>query len=270
MSDSLRIWGTDYTGVNGFKAKDANGNTHTYGIDSGGGGTPSLQSKTVTPSESVQTVTADSGYDGLSDVEVGAISGTYVGSQVARRSSSDLTTNGATVTTPAGYYAASASKSVASGSATTPATTIVALIEAEVTSSGQLRATASGSESVTPTVVEGYVSAGTAGTISVSGGSVSQLPTLAAQTITPNDTTQIIGAAGRWTLGPITVNPIPANRIDTSDATAAAGDIVSGKSAYVNGSKVNGSLVIQHYYTGSTAPSSSLGSDGDIYLQTGS
>lgn len=31
---------------------------------------------------------------------------------------------------------------------------------------------------------------------------------------------------------------------------------------------VAGGLVINKYYTGSTAPSSSLGNDGDLYLQT--
>ncbi len=54
---------------------------------------------------------------------------------------------------------------------------------------------------------------------------------------------------------------------DTTDATAGSGQILSGYSAYTNGAKISGSVVIQHYYTGSSAPAASLGADGDIYLQ---
>lgn len=92
-------------------------------------GAPSLQTKSVTytPTESAQTETvlADNGYDGLDEVNVsvGAISNTYVGTGITRRSSTDLTVSGATVTAPSGYYSASASKSVASGTAGTPTAT---------------------------------------------------------------------------------------------------------------------------------------------------
>ena len=49
--------------------------------------------------------------------------GTGITGNIASKSSSDLTASGATVTAPAGYYASSASKSVASGTAGTPTAT---------------------------------------------------------------------------------------------------------------------------------------------------
>ena len=82
-----------------------------------------LQSKTATPTESQQVIEADTGYYALDKVTVGAISSSYVGSGIARKSSSDLTVSGATVTAPAGYYSSSASKAVASGTAGTPTAT---------------------------------------------------------------------------------------------------------------------------------------------------
>lgn len=60
--------------------------TGSYAGSSSGGNTPNLQTKTVTPSESTQTVSPDSGYDGLSKVNVNAISSTYIGSDVTKKS----------------------------------------------------------------------------------------------------------------------------------------------------------------------------------------
>ena len=90
---------------------------------------PTLQtvSKTYTPTESQQTeqITPGTGYDGLAevDVTVNAVSSSYVGSGVTRRSSTDLSASGNTVSVPAGYYENSASKAVASGTEGTPSAT---------------------------------------------------------------------------------------------------------------------------------------------------
>ena len=57
--------------------------------------------------------------------------------------------------------------------------------------------------------------------------------------------------------------------IDITGDTATASDVLSGKTLHTaDGTQATGSLVVQNYYTGSSAPSSSLGNDGDLYLQS--
>lgn len=62
--------------------------TGSYNEATGG---PTLQSKAVSPSESTQTVSPDNGYDGLSKVTVNAISSTYIGSDVTKKSAATYT-----------------------------------------------------------------------------------------------------------------------------------------------------------------------------------
>lgn len=59
--------------------------------------------------------------------------------------------------------------------------------------------------------------------------------------------------------------------MDVTDTTATAGGVLDDTYFYApSGVKTEGSLVIQHYYTGSSEPSSSTGEDGDIYLKASS
>ena len=221
-----------------------------------------LQEKTITPTESTQVVDPDNGYGGFSSVTVNGIPSTYVGSGVA--------TKGATTIIPS----ASQQTAVSSG------TTVTGNIKVAAMPTGVLSTPAINTNT-------GVVTAGvsTAGYLGTGATKTLQLNTKSAATIIPSTTDQII-AAGQYLTGIQTIkgdaNLVAANivsgvsifgiagthsSIDTSDATATEADIISGKTAYVNGSKVTGTLVVQNYYTGTTVPDSSLGNDGDLYLK---
>ena len=165
--------------------------------------------------------TLDSGAKMLSGNTAYANGVKYTGS-IATKTSSDLTASGATVTVPAGYYAEAASKAVASGSASTPATTISVTPTISVSAAGLITASVSGSQSVTPTVSAGYVSSGTAGTITVSGSETEQLTVKAATTYTPTTTAQTI-AAGTYLTGAQTIS---------GDANLIGSNIKSGVSIF--------------------------------------
>lgn len=56
--------------------------------------------------------------------------------------------------------------------------------------------------------------------------------------------------------------------IDLTSDTVSADSLLSGYTAHsADGSEISGGVEFVTYYTGSSTPSSSTGSDGDIYLK---
>lgn len=160
--------------------------------------------------------TLDTGDKMLASATAYANDTKYTGT-IVTKTSSDLTSSGATVTAPAGYYASNASKSVASGSATAPST--ISGSSATV-STGTNTLTLSKTVSVTPTVSAGYVSSGTAGSSSVS--LTASVTTKGATTYTPTTSDQTI-ASGTYLTGAQTIS---------GDANLKAQYIASGISIF--------------------------------------
>lgn len=183
----------------------------------------------------------------------------YISSGTAGNSSVSLTANvtvnptptanGATVTIPAGYYSAQTTKSVSSGSATGPSS--LSGSSATVSTGTNTLTLTKTNVTTTPTVSAGYVSSATASSATVA--LTASVTTKAAATITPGTSDQTI-AAGTYLTGAQTI---------AGDADLVASNIINGVQIF----GVTGNVVLQNYYTGSSTPSSSLGSNGDIYIQ---
>lgn len=171
-----------------------------------GGGSYELQAKSITPTKNQQSVTPDAGYYGLSSVTVGAIPENFHDVSPVTAGAADILAN----------------KVIVNAAGETVAGTM--------TNNGAVSKTLD-TTTTSYTVPKGYHS-GT-GSVKITTEEKTATPTKSTQTITPT--------SGK-VLSKVTVAKIPDNYIDTSDADAAAENILDDKTAYVGGVKVTGTM----------------------------
>ena len=221
---------------------------------------PTIQSLTITPTTSQQTFNSNS-VDGYKPVVVNAIPTMTLPTSAASSATSGYvskatigrSTSAQYINIPPGYNSTGAYyviSAVANGSATGPSS-LSGTSATISTGTNTLTLTKTG-VTTTPTVSAGYISSATASTATVT--LTASVTTKGAATITPGTSNQTI-AAGTYLTGTQTI---------AGDADLVASNIVNGVQIF----GVTGNVVLQNYYTGSSAPSSSTGSNGDLYLQT--
>ena len=181
-----------------------NGSGTVSGVS--GGGSYNLQSKSVTPTKQQQNITPDSGYYGLSDVTVGAIPAAYQDVSSTTAAAGDVLTGKVFVTSTGAVTTGTMPNNGAASKVLTAA-------------------------DPSYTVPKGYHSG--AGTVSIDPETKTVTPTTSQQTVSP--------ASGK-VLSSVTVNAIPEQYVDTSDATATAAQILDGATAYVDGELVEGTM----------------------------
>lgn len=173
-----------------------------------GGGNYTLQAKTVTPTKSQQAISSDAGYYGLSSVTVAAIPDAYQDVSSVTATADNVLANKVIVN--------------AEGE----------IITGTMANNGAVNKTLdASSDNQTYTVPAGYHDG--KGSVKIALETKTATPTKSAQDITPT--------AGK-VLSKVTVNAIPANYIDTTDADAVAANILIDKTAYVDGAKVTGTM----------------------------